>query len=60
MFMTSSCLYIVLNILKYVTFYHYQSTAAMMMMLKCLGLTQIFEEHRMSGTCGLWCAYVSD
>jgi hypothetical protein len=48
--------HIVLNLVRCTTFYHYRSTSAMAIILKCLRVKtfNIFEDSRMAGACGMW------
>jgi len=56
MFTTSSHINIVLYVLKYIILYHYQSTSAMMRLLKSSRVKtfKIYEDCRMSSARGIW------
>lgn len=45
-----------MNVVKCITFYNSWSTSVMVMMLKSFRVKtlEIFEDSRMSGTCGMW------
>lgn len=45
---------IVLNVLKYITFYHYRSIIIMMLKSLRVKILEICEDSRMSSVCEMW------